>query len=618
MASEDLDKELLGLSKIVSSVVSKDSESKRSSSIVDNTKKESEEVDPNLKGSEKERLKEIVKILGKELKIGIYEDKPEAKRLKDLTPDKKQALPSQLPGAISDKVKKPQQDKKFGWLDALGLLGGLAALAYMFKDEIKKFWDKHKDKIKDFLKGIGGEINKFWEENKEGIKQAFKDMLSGMFSALLGAMTWAWEEGSAAAKARLIQSVAKPLLPKGSKAPKTPGAVPTPKTPGTTPTPKPPGAVPTPKTPGAVPTPKTPGAVPKPTSGGQYRDPKTGRFAKRPSVLPPEAPNVKPPAAAPPRAVGRAGAASADEAGGMLKKLLPKLLKTVGGAGKLLKGVLKFPLLAETVELGVLIKRIGDERKKYDRGEITQEQLQETVGKLGLNSAGGIIGANVGRVGGYMLGAGLGGLISGAVVGGTGGVGLVMTPALLALTKGLGIAGSIGGAFAGDMAGRWLSDLLTSMADKKTIQDVGVNVLDLYSSTWADKTDPRFWFDGKNKDFSNKPEMQDFMVRGNEVYPFSNKDDLMGLKTGGAIDNVFKHLTEGISKDNSTIKDASIAQVNRLDHLIKIMGAFLQKSGSQGGDDINISNGNNYIPSTEFNLREAFNSQTLLPLTHAI
>jgi hypothetical protein len=86
----------------------------------------------------------------------------------------------------------------------------------------------------------------------------------------------------------------------------------------------------------------------------------------------------------------------------------------------------------------------------------------------------------------------------------------------------------------------------------------------------------------------------------------------MGLKTGGAIDNVFKDLTEGISKDNSTIKDASIAQVNRLDSLIELMKAFLQKSGSQGSGNINISNGSNYTPSTTFDLRQQFNAQTLL------
>lgn len=575
MAKEDSDNELLGLGKILSRVVSKDAESKQSSSIIKNSDKE--EIKPDLTSEEESRLKKIVKILGQELKIGIYEPKPEATRLKDLTPDVKKQPPPP-PIAISDKVKKPTTEKKFGWLDALGLLGGLAALAYMFKDQIKKFWDDHKDKIKEVLKGIGEEINKYWDEHKEGIKQTFKDIMSGMFSALLGAIQWAWEESSAAAKTRLMQSVLKPLIPS------TPGV----------------------KTPAAVPElPKTP------TPGPEI--PKTGKIDSK--VIQQGVDDfskfAKPGAGASKTStimegLGKMGTATKeyakDKAAKLLGSLLPRLLTAVGGVGKLLKGVLKFPLLAETVELGLLTKSVGDERKKYDNGEITLEQLRENVGKLGLNSAGGIIGGNAGKIGGYMLGAGAGGLISTALAAGTLGIGAAAAPALI---HGLGVAGSIGGAFAGDMAGRWLANLTSKALQAlgpSVLQDVGDNILDLQSTL------PRFLGGGSLKG----DEMQDFMVKGNNVYKFNTKDEFIGLKSGGAIDNVFKDLTEGISKDNSTIKDASIAQVNRLDHLIELMKAFLQKSGSQGGGNINISNGNNYTPSTTFNLREQFNAQTLL------
>jgi hypothetical protein len=589
VAKEDSDNELLGLGKIISSVVSRDAESKQSSSVVKNSNKE--EIKPDLTSEEESRLKKIVKILGQELKIGIYESKPEAPRLKDLTPDVKKQPPPP-PSAISDKVKKPPTDNKFGWLDALGLLGGLAALAFMFKDQIKKFWDDHKDKIKEVLKGIGAEINKYWEENKEGIKQTFKDIMSGMFSALLGAIQWAWEEGSAAAKTRLIQSVVKPLIPS---------------TPGT----KAPAAVPEiPKTPTPAPEIPKPGKIDSKVIQQGVDDfskfAKPGAGASKTSTVLEGLGKIGKSAM---QGLGTAGTATKeyakDKAAKLLGSLLPKLLTAVGGVGKLLKGVLKFPLLAETVELGLLTKSVGDERKRYDNGEITLEQLRESVGKLGLNSAGGIIGGNAGRIGGYMLGAGAGGLISTALAMGTLGIGAAAAPALV---HGLGVAGSIGGAFAGDMAGRWLANLTSKALQALgpgVLQDVGDNILDLHS--WLD---PRYWLNN-GKDIKGE-EMQDFFVRGDKVYPFNNKDDLMGLKTGGAIDNVFKDLTEGISKDNSTIKDASIAQVNRLDSLIELMKAFLQKSGSQGSGNINISNGSNYTPSTTFDLRQQFNAQTLL------
>ncbi len=133
-------KDLIGLGNILSGIVSKDTNSKQSSSVVSNTKKEEEEgVDPNLNNPERSRLKEIVKIFGEELKIGKY-DKPEAERLKDLTPNQAQAIKA-APLAIKDKVQAPKKslfdDLLAGLLGLLGL-GSIASAISKIKDWLLK------------------------------------------------------------------------------------------------------------------------------------------------------------------------------------------------------------------------------------------------------------------------------------------------------------------------------------------------------------------------------------------------------------------------------------------------------------------------------------------------
>jgi hypothetical protein len=57
--------------------------------------------------------------------------------------------------------------------------------------------------------------------------------------------------------------------------------------------------------------------------------------------------------------------------------------------------------------------------------------------------------------------------------------------------------------------------------------------------------------------------MQDFIIRGKNVYPFSSKDDVMGMKSGGAIENFLgssgkndglRNLTKMIQTSNNYLR----------------------------------------------------------------
>ena len=573
-------KDLIGLGNILSGIVSKDTNSKQSSSVVSNSKKEEEEVDPNLNNPERSRLKEIVKIFGEELKIGKY-DKPEAARLRDLTPTQAQQIKA-TPPAIKDKVQSPTPKKSFlddliaGLLGLLGLgsIGAaiikiknwllkqlsrfvIAPIAKLFTWVGKKLWWAVKSigrKLVGFVKWVSQKIwsgmklvgTKIWK----GIKLLGSKILSwgsklvdkiknskfytGFMSKLQSAkegLKGIWDDVINGVKgyiddiARYVTQIKDAILSALKKVPGYNVAKKGIEMVGR-------GVA---ATGGAV------GRVATATGGA------IGRAATATG-------------GAIGRVVVATGGALVPGLGATISAGKREISSFIGSIfkqgsskiGTFLKGLPYISGIIETLFTAYDIKNL---KKDYKEGKITLDELRL---KAGTRVAKGVTG-----VGGAALGT-----IAGAVIGGP--------------------IGAFVGGIGGDILGRYLGDLLVKNVISPDItKKLGAFV-------------------------TRTGEMQDFMVKGNNVYKFNTKDEFIGLKSGGAIDNVFKDLTEGISKDNSTIKDASIAQVNRLDQLIELMGSFLQKSGSQGGGNINISNGNNYTPSTTFNLREQFNAQTLL------
>jgi hypothetical protein len=105
-------------------------------------------------------------------------------------------------------------------------------------------------------------------------------------------------------------------------------------------------------------------------------------------------------------------------------------------------------------------------------------------------------------------------------------------------------------------------------------------------------------------------EMQDFLIKNNNVYPFSSKDEILGMKTGGAVDGLLRELTQSLTRDNSVIARASTEQVEKLSELIHLMRSYLAKIGDQAAPPLLFPN----QPSsgvTGFS-RAALNDRTLI------
>jgi hypothetical protein len=85
----------------------------------------------------------------------------------------------------------------------------------------------------------------------------------------------------------------------------------------------------------------------------------------------------------------------------------------------------------------------------------------------------------------------------------------------------------------------------------------------------------------------------------------------MGMKTGGAIDSLFSRIATGMTEGNNISVNAAKAQINKLDELIYIMKAYLQKN--TGNSTNTVVNTPENIPTTFLDYKEKFNFQTLIP-----
>jgi hypothetical protein len=166
-------------------------------------------------------------------------------------------------------------------------------------------------------------------------------------------------------------------------------------------------------------------------------------------------------------------------------------VKTAGGAAKFLKVLKGVPILGGIIESVLSYNDIQNLKAEYDAGKLSIDELQQRAGKRGIQGVTALIGTTAGGA----LGAALGSVVpvAGNFIG--------------------GLIGAVGG----DIAGRFLGGVIAdNVLPEKYTKSVG--------AFFTNTTPP-------------KEEMQDFIIRGKNVYPFSSKDDVIGMKSGGAIEN---------------------------------------------------------------------------------
>ena len=282
----------------------------------------------------------------------------------------------------------------------------------------------------------------------------------------------------------------------------------------------------TPKTPPKVTAPTTPNAAPK--SGGLFNFIKSkassavSTVKSAAGVVATGVSNVGKAAASGVKTAGRAVASGAKAVAsfaiGPAKKAISGAVsgavKSAGGAAKFLKVLKGVPLLGGIIESVLSYNDIQNLKAEYDAGKISIDELQQRAGKRGIQGVTALIGTTAGGA----LGTALGSVVP--VVGNLIG----------------GIAGSIGGEKVGKFLGGVIAD---NVLPEKYTKSIG--------AFFTNTTPP-------------KEEMQDFIIRGKNVYPFSSKDDVMGMKSGGAI---AKFLGSS-SKDNGMFKLGQILKSSNM------------------------------------------------------
>ena len=532
-------------------------------------KDENERVNPNLESTEVDRLKKIATIFGQTLQIGLFEPKPEAQKLKDLTPDKQKSLGI---SAIGDKIKPVKQEG--GGL--MGLLSGLLGLLGFgdIKSIMKKTLGWIGSKLWGILKWVGGKLwsgvkwltGKLWSSVKwVGGKmwQGFKwlgtkvsSMVSGLVSRIKNSKAYKGLMGVAKSAASVIKNLWDDAL-KGIS-----GFVDN-LVAGITKLKD--GALNLVK--------KIPGydlvkkGFEKTVQAGKAVGSaavKTGKAAVNIAVKSG-------------KAVGGVVKEVAEDALEGAKKIGQGQLSKIAGrflgkGARVVGGFLKrIPLIGPLITALFTAGEIRDLEKQYTEGKITLDDLQYKIGTAVLSSVSGL--------GGAAIGATLGSLI--------------------------GPVGTILGGIGGDFLGKWVGELLI----EKLMSPDLVKKIGSYFHKERD-TPPT-----DNKEFSdslNQGEMQDFLIRNGQVYKFNTRDEVLGMKTGGAIDNLLKSqpdsaMVDSIVSHNKFNKTALIEQIKRQDTMIELLVQLVRKPS--GGSVINHASNNNVSSS---NFRDAYSSQTLV------
>jgi len=256
---------------------------------------------------------------------------------------------------------------------------------------------------------------------------------------------------------------------------------------------------------------------------------------------------------------------SITKSGGVLKflKVLGKGIKSISS---------KLPIVGPLIEL--FFAKGDIEKYKAERAEnlITDQELYKKSGDRLLQGIGGVLGGSAGAA----LGAALSTLTGpGAAV--------------------LGPLGALLGGFLGDKVGRYAATIASSIIPESDIGSVGKAIVT-----------------GNILPAGETGEMQDFIIKNNQVYKFNNKDEILGMKNGGAVNE----LLQSSSINNEKQLFVASKQVSILEQIrdgIIILTKNKESSASNNTYQTN-SKDTKEIPAATF-LRSSFNnSHNLQPI----
>ena len=251
-----------------------------------------------------------------------------------------------------------------------------------------------------------------------------------------------------------------------------------------------------------------------------------------------------------------------DSAKSLVKTNIKNILPSPKAIPKLFGGTLsKAPIIGPAITAAFAAYDIKGMKDKYNKGEITKDELQKDAGKRIITAITGAIGS----AGGALLGGALGTLIPIPLVG----------------TAIGSIVGTLGGALAGEYLGGLISDYIIPEKYTKSIGAFFTN------------TEPP------------TEEMQDWILKGGKFYKFNNKDEVMGIKSGGAINQFLasKPDTGGVrvKVTRSTNEDSTLSKLTSInsianDYLRVIMNnTTLMLKNNSNNQYVNTPQSNNKV-----------------------
>ena len=219
------------------------------------------------------------------------------------------------------------------------------------------------------------------------------------------------------------------------------------------------------------------------------------------------------------------------------------------GMGKVLRGV---PLVGPVIELF------------FGKGDIEKLKEQRANNEIATDE-------ELYRLAGQRVIKGIGGLLGGA----SGALALSWIPGI----------GTLAGGLIGDILGRIGAETVANyLLPKETAMDIGRLVV---------------------KSPIKDEELQDFLVKGDRVYKFNNKDEVLGMKEGGAVNSLISSITNTNEKQFSI----STRQVKILEEIRDGIKEALTLRSSSNTNNYNGGRESQSRPSlTPFNLRSEFDS----------
>jgi hypothetical protein len=219
------------------------------------------------------------------------------------------------------------------------------------------------------------------------------------------------------------------------------------------------------------------------------------------------------------------------------------------GIGKAVKGI---PIVGPAVELF------------FGKGDIMKLKEQRANNEITTDD-------ELYRLAGLRVIKGIGGLIGGA----SGALALSWIPGI----------GVLAGGLIGDIIGRIGAEAITNyLIPKEATMDIGRLVV---KSPIVDE------------------ELQDFLVKGDRVYKFNNKDEVLGMKEGGAVNSLISSITNTNEKQFSI----STRQVKLLEEIRDGIKEALTLRSSSNTNNYSGGRESQTRPSlTPFNLRSEFDS----------